>query len=126
MRSSRQLKTARPRPGRAGKGGNEMTRPEVLERGAAVTADPTDSLAMTCRAELDRHGFVIVPNFLSEEEVAVGRANLRRYFPTPEEFYAAAPQRYPWLRDAKRSTLPPFPFVDDALNDQLTSPRLLM
>lgn len=40
-----------------------------------------------------QHGYVIVPQFLTSEELADGLKNIARYFPSPEEL-AASPGRY--------------------------------
>jgi hypothetical protein len=74
---------------------------------------------------LERDGFAILPDFLDAAEVAAGRANLARYFPTPEEFFAAAPEKFAWLQAGQFAGLIDFPFVEDALNDHLTHPRLV-
>lgn len=83
------------------------------------------SLGTDVREELDRKGFVLVPGFLDQNEIEQGQANLRRYFPTPEEFFASAPERYSWLQKGPFSGLLDFPFVDDALNDHATAPPLI-
>src|SRR5206468_2198021 len=66
-----------------------------------------------------RHGYVVVPNLLSEAELAAIQANVRRYFPTDEE-YRAAPERYPDVGGWRE-----LPFVGDALNDLATHPELV-
>src|SRR6516162_9785737 len=83
------------------------------------------SLGTDVREELDRKGFVLVPGFLDQHEIAQGQANLQRYFPTPEEFFASAPERYSWLQKGPFSGLLDFPFVDDTLNDHATAPPLI-
>jgi len=65
------------------------------------------------------HGYVVVPNLLTEAELAAIQANVRRYFPTDEE-YRAAPERYPEVGGWRE-----LPFVGDALNDLATHPELV-
>jgi phytanoyl-CoA dioxygenase PhyH len=65
-----------------------------------------------------RHGYVVVPGFLSGTELAGVQADVRRYFPTDEE-YRAAPERYPAVGGWRE-----LPFVGDALNDLATHPEL--
>lgn len=76
-------------------------------------------------ADLDRRGFAIVPGFLRESEVLAGRAELHRYFPTADEFFAAAPKKFAWLQAGQFAGLVDFPFVGDTLNDHVTHPRLV-
>ena len=66
-----------------------------------------------------RHGYVVVPDFLTEAELTAIRANVRRYFPTDEE-YRAAPERYPRVGGWRE-----LPFTGDALNDLATHPALV-
>jgi len=65
-----------------------------------------------------RHGYVVVPDLLTEAELAAIQANVRRYFATDEE-YRAAPERYPDVGGWRE-----LPFVGDALNDLATHPEL--
>src|SRR5947208_15760402 len=65
------------------------------------------------------HGYVVVPNLLTEAELAAIRVNVRRYFPTDEE-YRAAPERYPEVGGWRE-----LPFVGDALDDLATHPELV-
>jgi len=65
-----------------------------------------------------RHGYVVVPNLLTEAELPAIQANVRRYFPTDEE-YRAAPERYPNVGGWRE-----LPFVGAALNDLATHPEL--
>jgi len=65
------------------------------------------------------HGYVLIPGFLSPDELAAAREVAYRYYPTAEEYYAA-PHRY--------QNLPihwEFPFRDDALNNISTGPDLV-
>ncbi len=66
-----------------------------------------------------RHGYVVVPSLLTEAELAAIQANVRRYFPTDEEYRAAA-ERYPDVGGWRE-----LPFVGDALNDLATHPELV-
>jgi hypothetical protein len=66
-----------------------------------------------------RHGFVIVPDFLTPVELKEARENFHRYFPTWEE-YASTPERYEHLPMWRE-----FPFVGDVLNNVTTHPALV-
>lgn len=57
------------------------------------------------------HGYVVVPDFLTADELEAAHRNLRAYFPTREEL-DAEPLRYRNLQ-----TMVEFPYVGDALND---------
>ncbi len=70
-----------------------------------------------------RHGFVIVPNFLTGDELDAARANLLRYVPTAEEL-AATPERYAFVHDDPEHLQTEFPFAGDALNDISTHPEI--
>jgi len=71
-----------------------------------------------------KHGYVIVPGFLSGEELAGARENFSQYFPTAEEL-AATPQRYGAIYDDPEHLQVEFPFAGDALNDVSTHPDLI-
>ena len=71
-----------------------------------------------------RHGFVIVPGFLSSDEVASARQNLLQYFPSAEEL-AATPQRYGSILEDPEHLQIEFPFVGDALNHVSTHPEIV-
>ena len=71
-----------------------------------------------------RHGFVVVPQFLSGEELERARRGMLGYFPTAEEL-AATPQRYGFVHDDPERLQVEFPFANDALNDISTHPRLV-
>ena len=73
---------------------------------------------------LIRHGYAVVPGFLSAEELTAPRANLLRYYPTPEEL-AATPERYGWVFDDPEHLQIEFPFAGDALNHVSTHPDLI-
>ncbi len=67
-------------------------------------------------AHWHEHGFVLVPDFLDQQQLAVARAAAHRYYPTDAE-YRAAPQRYANLQEQHE-----FPFADTVLNHLATSP----
>ena len=71
-----------------------------------------------------RHGYVIVPAFLSRNELAGPRAGMLQYFPTAEEL-SAAPQRYGSIYDDPEHLQVEFPFANDALNDVSTHAELI-
>ncbi|HWE04887.1 MAG TPA: phytanoyl-CoA dioxygenase family protein [Tepidisphaeraceae bacterium] len=73
---------------------------------------------------LVKHGFVLVPDFLTREEIIGARENMLRYVPTPEEL-AATPERYPWIFEEGDRLQTEFPFVGDALNNVATHPELI-
>ena len=71
-----------------------------------------------------RHGYVLVRDFLSPQELEALRCNVSRYAPNAEEL-AATPQRYESLLKNSGLLQWDFPFVDDALNDASTHPELI-
>ena len=71
-----------------------------------------------------RHGYVVVPNFLTGEEVAAARENMLRYVPTAEEL-AATPERYGGFLEDPENIQIEFPFVGDALNHVSTHPEIV-
>ncbi len=75
-------------------------------------------------AHLLRHGYVIVPKFLTDAEVTAARENMLSYVPTAEEL-AATPQRYGWIYDDAEHLQTEFPFVGEALNDVSTHPEII-
>src|SRR5690242_6537677 len=74
--------------------------------------------------QLERHGFVIVPDFLGSEELSAAQGNFLRYFPTAEEL-EAAPERYGELLEEPDAGQREFPFAGDALNDMSTHPEII-
>jgi Phytanoyl-CoA dioxygenase (PhyH) len=74
--------------------------------------------------QLLRHGYVIVPKFLSDTELSAARQNMLQYVPTAEEL-AATPQRYGWVYDDPEHLQTEFPFVGDALNNVSTHPQII-
>ena len=71
-----------------------------------------------------RHGYVIVPAFLTKKELAAGRQGMLQYFPTAEEL-SATPQRYGFVHDDPEHLQVEFPFAHDALNDISTHLELI-
>ena len=71
-----------------------------------------------------RHGFVIVPQFLSSEELASANRGMLKYFPTAEEL-AEKPQRFGSILEDPEHFQIEFPFVDDTLNDISTHPEII-
>ena len=74
--------------------------------------------------QLNRRGYSVVPHFLTPAEVLAARANMLRYFPTPEEL-EAAPQRYSAILEEAEFQQIEFPYADDALNNIATHPRII-
>jgi ectoine hydroxylase-related dioxygenase (phytanoyl-CoA dioxygenase family) len=79
--------------------------------------------ARQTRHFLDR-GYVVVPGFLSDSELACARENLHRYYPSAEEL-SATPERYGGLVEDAEHLQNEFPFAGDALNDISTHPDLI-
>jgi hypothetical protein len=75
-------------------------------------------------AHLLRHGFVVVRNFLTPDEIQAAKANLLQYVPTAEEL-AATPHRYGQIFEEPESLQQEFPFAGDALNHVSTHPDLI-
>jgi hypothetical protein len=71
-----------------------------------------------------RHGYVIVPGFLTAAELAPARTGMLQYFPTAEEL-SATPQRYGTIFDDPEHLQVEFPFAADPLNDISTHPELI-
>ena len=70
-----------------------------------------------------KHGYVLVPGFLSVTELAAARENFMRYYPSWDEL-AATPERYSALLDEPDATQTEFPFAGNALNDISTHPEI--
>src|SRR5581483_9204183 len=90
-----------------------------LDRSGGLMTTGTDRISDEHIAHWHEHGWVIVPDFLTPGELKEARENLERYFPSWEE-YAAAAERYeamPFWRE--------FPYVGDALNNITTHPELI-
>ncbi len=80
-------------------------------------------------ASWHKHGYMVVPGFLTEAEVAAARDNAAAYAPTWEE-YERSPLRYKSLLDHKSvldqgSAFAFFPFAGEALNAICTSSDIL-
>jgi hypothetical protein len=73
---------------------------------------------------LRQHGFAMVPDFLTPDELAAARENLFRYFPSAQELNAT-PQRYGELLEEPDAGQREFPFAGDALNDISTHPVIV-
>jgi hypothetical protein len=71
-----------------------------------------------------RHGYVIVPGFLTPDELAAANAGMLQYFPTAEEL-AATPQRYGSIYEDPEHLQVEFPFANDVLGDVSTHPALI-
>jgi ectoine hydroxylase-related dioxygenase (phytanoyl-CoA dioxygenase family) len=76
------------------------------------------------REHLLKHGYVIVPGFLSADELKRARDGMLQYFPTAEEL-AEKPQRYGSIYEDPEHLQIEFPFANDALNDIATHPDLI-
>ncbi len=74
--------------------------------------------------QLRDKGFVLVSGFLSADELRAARANMLRYYPSPEEL-AATPERYGGILEEPESLQTEFPFAGDALNNVSTHPDLI-
>src|SRR5947208_14183300 len=93
-----------------------------LGRGGAYNLAMRITQAQT--DQLLRHGYAIVPRFLSADEVSAAMENLLQYVPTPQEL-AATPQRYAWVYDEAEHLQTEFPFAGDALNHVSTHPAII-
>ncbi len=71
-----------------------------------------------------KHGYVIVPGFLPQDELSAAHANLLRYYPSADEL-ATAPERYAGVYDDPEHQQTEFPFAGDALNDVSTHPEIV-
>jgi ectoine hydroxylase-related dioxygenase (phytanoyl-CoA dioxygenase family) len=78
----------------------------------------------THRDHLLRHGYAIVPNFLTGEELSAARSEFLRYFPTADELHAT-PQRYGAIFEDPEHLQVEFPFASDVLNDISTHAELI-
>jgi ectoine hydroxylase-related dioxygenase (phytanoyl-CoA dioxygenase family) len=75
-------------------------------------------------SHLDTHGYAIVPDFLSRDELAAARLNVFQYFPQVHELWAA-PQRFPHIFDDPEHLQIEFPFAGQTLNDLATHSDLI-
>ena len=71
-----------------------------------------------------RHGYVVVPHFLTADELTAARADVLKYFPSAEEL-ARTPHRYGAIFDDPEHLQIEFPFAADALNYNSTHPELI-
>ena len=71
-----------------------------------------------------RHGYVLVPEFLTPDALAAAQADVLRYFPSAEEL-ESTPQRYGFIFDDPENLQIEFPFAADALNDVSTHPEVI-
>ncbi|HEV2294602.1 MAG TPA: phytanoyl-CoA dioxygenase family protein [Tepidisphaeraceae bacterium] len=78
----------------------------------------------THRDHLLRHGYVIVPAFLTADELSSARCDFLRYFPSAQEL-RATPQRYGAVFEDPEHLQVEFPFASDVLNDISTHPELI-
>jgi ectoine hydroxylase-related dioxygenase (phytanoyl-CoA dioxygenase family) len=75
-------------------------------------------------SEFHDAGFVVVPNFLSREEVAAATQGVSAHFPSPEE-YNADPDSFRRLRESQFSGIDMFPWRHLELNRLTVHPGLL-
>jgi ectoine hydroxylase-related dioxygenase (phytanoyl-CoA dioxygenase family) len=73
---------------------------------------------------LRRHGYVLVPGFLTAEELASAREGFLRYYPSWEEL-VEKPERYGGLIDDAEALQTEFPFTVHALNHISTHPQII-
>ena len=71
-----------------------------------------------------KHGYVIVPSFLTADELSAARENMFRYYPSAEEL-SATPERYGGIHEEPESLQNEFPFAGDTLNHISTHPELI-
>jgi len=94
-----------------------VTRPlAAYKHGVRITDQHRDHLL--------RHGYAIVPNFLTADELAAARSDFLRYLPTFEELHET-PQRYGAIIEDPEHLQVEFPFAGDVLNDVSTHPELI-
>jgi hypothetical protein len=70
------------------------------------------------------HGYALVPDFLTPEEIDSARSDLWRYFPTPDEL-ARTPHRYGFVLEDPEHLQIEFPFDADTINYNSTHPDLI-
>jgi ectoine hydroxylase-related dioxygenase (phytanoyl-CoA dioxygenase family) len=75
-------------------------------------------------AQLRQHGYVIIKNFLTEDEVVRGLEGFYQYYPSVQELQAT-PQRYGGIYDDPDSLQNEFPFASPALNHHSLHPAIL-
>lgn len=74
--------------------------------------------------DLDTHGYTLVPDFLSRQELLAARKNLFLHFPPPEELWTT-PKRYGFVFDDPEHLQVEFPFTGQTLNHLATHPDLI-
>jgi len=85
---------------------------------------PTPRITQKHQETLLRHGYVVVPHFLTPDELAAAQSDMLRYFPTADEL-AERPQRYGWIHEDPENLQVEFPFAADALNHHSTHPEII-
>jgi ectoine hydroxylase-related dioxygenase (phytanoyl-CoA dioxygenase family) len=83
-----------------------------------------DRISEQHEAFLTKHGYVIVPKFLTGDELAAAQREMLLYFPTAQEL-AERPNRYGWIHDDPENLQIEFPFAADALNHISTHPQII-
>ena len=79
------------------------------------------------QASLDhlvQHGYVLIPDFLSPQEVDAARSDMLRYFPAPREL-ELTPHRYGWIFDDPEHLQIEFPFDADVVNYNSVHPDII-
>ena len=101
-----------------------MYRKSRLERPRPPTLQATVRITDQHLQTYVRHGFVVVPGFLTPDELTAARQGMLQYFPTAEEL-AATPQRYGAILEDPEHLQVEFPFAPDVLNNVSTHPELI-
>lgn len=70
------------------------------------------------------HGYVVIKNFLTEDEIVRALEGFHQYYPSEQELHAT-PQRYGGLFEDADSLQTEFPFAPDYLNHVSTHPAIL-
>lgn len=74
--------------------------------------------------DLIKHGYALVPDFLTGNEVDAARSDMWRYFPTPDEL-ARTPHRYGFVLEDPEHLQIEFPFDADTINYNSTHPEII-
>jgi hypothetical protein len=74
--------------------------------------------------DLVGHGYTLVPNFLTSEEVDAARSDMLRYFPAPQEL-SMTPHRYGSILEDPEHLQIEFPFDADVINYNTTHPDII-
>jgi ectoine hydroxylase-related dioxygenase (phytanoyl-CoA dioxygenase family) len=103
----------------------------VLDKPGAAPKDGAVRITDKHTEHLLRHGYVIVPDFLTPAELSAARENMLQYYPSAEEL-SATPQRYGAIAEEGDALQTEFPFAsggsasaDDALNNISTHPEII-